>query len=164
MSFGWQVRLGVCTLALGVSRSESVRLAHKGWPVGASAPGEPRGSDKPLLLGVLAGCSVVRVVARLSSSSLEMNGAREPCSEGKFQSHPTVPPGRLNELAFAAVYRGEECSVNFSGELNPMISPTESSRVAACESMGLPHLIVALGAPSRLRQDVWDGPAAASVT
>ena len=59
----------------------------------------------PFLLGVLAGCSVVRVVARLSSSSLEMNGAREPCSERKFQSHPTVPPGRLIELAFAAVYR-----------------------------------------------------------
>ena len=45
-----------------------------------------------------------------------------------------------------------------------MESPTESSRVAACESMGLPHLIVALGAPSRARQDVWDGPAAAKVT
>ena len=52
----------------------------------------------PFLLGVLAGCSVVRVVARLSSSSLEMNGAREPCSERKFQSHPTVPPGRLNDI------------------------------------------------------------------
>ena len=67
----------------------------------------------PSLLGVLAGCSVVRVVARLSSSSLEMNGAREPCSERKFQSHPTVPPGRLNELAFAAVYRewGVRCEL-----------------------------------------------------
>ena len=67
----------------------------------------------PFLLGVLAGCSVVRVVARLSSSSLEMNGAREPCSERKFQSHPTVPPGRLNELAFAAVYRewGVRCEL-----------------------------------------------------
>ena len=31
--------------------------------------------------------------------------ARKPCSERKFQSHPTVPPGRLIELAFAAVYR-----------------------------------------------------------
>ena len=35
-----------------------------------------------------------------------------------------------------------------------MTSPTESSRVAACESMGLPHLIVALGAPGRARRDV----------
>ena len=42
-----------------------------------------------------------------------MNGAREPCSERKFQSHPTVPPGRLNELAFAAVYRewGVRCEL-----------------------------------------------------
>ena len=93
-----------------------------------------------------------------------MSVAREPCSERKFQSHPTVPPGRLIELAFAAVYRGEECSVNCSGELNPMISPTESSRVAACKSMGLPHLIVALGAPGRARRDVRDGPAAIRVT
>ena len=54
--------------------------------------------------------------------------------------------------------------MNCYGESNPIISPTESSGVAACKSMGLPHLIVALGAPSRLRQDVWDGPAAASVT
>ena len=36
---------------------------------------------------------------------LEMSEAREPCSKRKFQSHPTVPPGRLIELAFAAVYR-----------------------------------------------------------
>ena len=28
------------------------------------------------------------------------------CTECKFQSHPTIPPGRLNELAFAAVYQG----------------------------------------------------------
>ena len=95
---------------------------------------------------------------------LEKSVAREPCSERKFQSHPTVPPGRLIELAFAAAYRGEECSVNCSGELDPMISPTESSGVAACKSMGLPHLIVALGASSRACQDVWDGPAAARVT
>ena len=45
-----------------------------------------------------------------------------------------------------------------------MISPTESSGVATCKSMGLPHLIVALGAPSRARRDVRDGPAAARVT
>ena len=54
--------------------------------------------------------------------------------------------------------------MNCSGELNPMISPTESSRVAACWSMGLPHLIVALGAPGRARRDVRDGPAAMRVT
>ena len=36
---------------------------------------------------------------------LEMSVAREPCSKRKFQSHPTVPPGRLIELAFAAVSR-----------------------------------------------------------
>ena len=54
--------------------------------------------------------------------------------------------------------------MNFSGDSNPMISPMESSGVAACESMGLPHLIVALGAPSRACRDVRDGPAAARVT
>ena len=54
--------------------------------------------------------------------------------------------------------------MNCSGELNPMGSPTESSRVAACMSMGLPHLIVALGAPGRARWDVRVGPAAARVT
>ena len=54
--------------------------------------------------------------------------------------------------------------MNCSGELNPMISPTESSRVAACKSMGLPHLIVALGAPGWARRDVQDGPAAVRVT
>jgi hypothetical protein len=45
--------------------------------------------------------------------ALEMSRAREPCSERKFQSHPTVPPGRLNELAFAAVYRewGVRCEL-----------------------------------------------------
>ncbi len=32
-----------------------------------------------------------------------------PCSERKFQSHPTVPPVRLIELAFAAVIRGWVC-------------------------------------------------------
>ena len=52
----------------------------------------------------------------------------------------------LAELSFAAVYLGEEYFVNCSGELNPMISTTENIRVAACWSMGLPHLIVALGA------------------
>ena len=57
-----------------------------------------------------------------------------------------------------------ECDVNCSGELNPMISPTESSRVAACESMGLPHLIVALGCTRPARRDVRDGPAAVRVT
>ena len=31
--------------------------------------------------------------------------SREPCSKRKFQSHPTVPPGRLIELTFAAVSR-----------------------------------------------------------
>ena len=54
--------------------------------------------------------------------------------------------------------------MNCYGESNPMISPTESSRVAACKSMGLPHLIVALGAPGRARRDVRDGPAAVMVT
>ena len=95
-----------------------------------------------------------------------MSAAREPCSDRKFQNHPTVPPGRLIELAFAAVYRGEECSVNCSasGELNPMTSPTESSRVAACESMGLPHLIVALGCTRPACRVVRDGPAAVRVT
>ena len=54
--------------------------------------------------------------------------------------------------------------MNCYGESNPMISPTESSRVAACKSMGLPHLIVALGAPGRARRDVRGGPAAVMVT
>ena len=57
-----------------------------------------------------------------------------------------------------------ECDVNCSGELNPMISPTESSRVAACESMGLPHLIVALGCTRPARRVVRGGPAAERVT
>ena len=59
----------------------------------------------------------------------------------------------------------EECFVNCSGELNPMISPTESSRVAACWSMGLPHLIVALGAPGRAApEESGSEPAAELVT
>jgi hypothetical protein len=45
-----------------------------------------------------------------------------------------------------------------------MISPTESSRVAACGSMGLPHLIVALGCTRPARRVVRDGPAAVRVT
>ena len=46
-----------------------------------------------------------------------------------------------------------------------MISPTESSRVAACESMGLPHLIVALGAPGRAApEESGSEPAAELVT
>ena len=46
------------------------------------------------------------------------------------------------EFAFSAVYRVMSVFVICSGELNPMVSPTESSGVAG---MGLPHLLVALG-------------------
>ena len=54
---------------------------------------------------------MLRWAALLSELALDrargdgVSVAREPCSERKFQSHPTVPPGRLIELAFAAVYR-----------------------------------------------------------
>ena len=102
---------------------------------------------------------LLRYPSRSWVEFVELSVAREPCSERKFQSHPTVPPERLIELAFAAVFRGEECSVNCSWGLNPMTSPTESSRVAACESMGLPHLIVALGCTRPARRVVRDGPA-----
>ena len=50
-------------------------------------------------------------------------------SERKFQSHPAVPPARLIELALAAADWGG-LRVDCPGELNPMISPSESSGVA----------------------------------
>ena len=45
-------------------------------------------------------------------------------SERKFKSHPTVPPGRLNELAFAIADRKVGFALlNCSGGSNPMPSP-----------------------------------------
>ena len=53
-----------------------------------------------------------------------------------------------HELAFAAVYRERDVLCGLLWGVGPHDIPTESSGVAACKSMGLPHLIVALVAPS----------------
>ena len=97
--------LGVGTLVLGlacirVGEAVTRRLARRG----VASPGEHRGDGvKPLLwcsdgqLHYPSRCWVEFV-------ELEMSVAREPCSKRKFQSHPTVPPGRLIVVYIAKIW------------------------------------------------------------